>query len=73
MHDQVRTAWGARRTARIGAAPPVVLDLAQPAVELVGAAAIRGRKRADYAAFAGCADQLDAGDEEHRRGNQRQA
>jgi len=50
-----------------------LLDVAEPAVELLGAAAVHRRKRADHAVAAGRRHQFDAGDEKHRRRDQRQA
>ena len=50
-----------------------VFDLAEPFVELFGAAAIHRRERADHAVAAGGDHEFDAGDEKHRRRDQRQA
>src|SRR6185312_9510126 len=66
MHDQVR----ADRPGLVLA--QTALDLVKPGVELFGAPAVNGRKRADHAAPAGGDDELDAGNQKHRRRNQRQ-
>src|SRR5882757_2414812 len=50
-----------------------LLDLAEPAIELFRTAAIHRRKRADHAVAAGSYHQFDAGDQKHRRRDQRQA
>ena len=50
-----------------------LLDLAEPRVELFGAAAIHRRERTDHAVAACGHHEIDAGDEEHRRRDQRQA
>ena len=69
--------FGADRRRRFAACVGMPLqpafDLAQPFVELFGAAAIHRRERADHAVAAGGDHKLDAGDEKHRRRDQRQA
>ena len=47
-------------------------DGREPLPKLVGRAAIGGRKRADQAVRAGGNDEVNTGDTEHRRRNQRQ-
>ena len=73
VHDQV---WANRRgllAALAGMTAQPLLDLAEPAVELLRAAAIHRRKGTDHAVAAGGYHQFDAGDEKHRRRDQRQA
>src|SRR5882757_10421401 len=50
-----------------------LLDLAEPVVELFGAAAIHGRERTDHPVAAGGDHKLDTGDQKHWRCDQRQA
>ena len=50
-----------------------VFDLAEPLVELFGAAAIHRRERSDHAIAAGGDHEFDAGDQKHRRRDQWQA
>src|ERR1700733_533518 len=54
-------------------APQLVFDVAKPGIELFGAAAIHRRERADHPVAASRHHQIDAGDEKHRRRDQRQA
>jgi hypothetical protein len=51
----------------------LAVDLAEPCIELFGAAAIHGRERPDHAVAASRHDEIDTRDKEHRRRNQRQA
>ncbi len=73
VHDQVRADRGGRFSASVGVTPQPGFDVAEPAVELFGAAAIHRRERADHAVAASGHHKIDAGDEEHRRRDQRQA
>ena len=57
----------------VGMSAQPVFDVAEPGIELFGAAAIHRRKRADHAVAAGRHHEIDAGDQEHRRCDQRQA
>jgi hypothetical protein len=49
------------------------LDPGKPNVELLRAAAIHGGKASDHAVAARRNHKLDAGDQKHRRGDERQA
>jgi hypothetical protein len=48
-------------------------DIGEPLIELLRPAAIHRRKRADHAIAASAYHKLDAGDEKHRRRDQRKA
>jgi hypothetical protein len=73
VHDQVRADRGGRLAARVGVTLQLCFDIAEPAVELFGAAAIHRRERTDHAVAAGGDDEIDAGDKEHWSSDQRQA
>ena len=73
MHDQIGADRRGASCRLRPHAPAAALDLAEPGVELSGTAAIDRGKRADHAGAASRDDELDAGDEKHRRRNQRQA
>jgi hypothetical protein len=73
VHDQVRTDRNRRPSALVAMTAQPVFDLAKPAIELFRAAAIHGRECADHAVAAGGYYKVNAGDEEHRRRDQRQA
>jgi hypothetical protein len=49
-----------------------VFDIGKPAIELLGAAAVHGRERADHPVAAGRHHKVDTGDEKHRCCDQRQ-
>ena len=73
MQDQIGADRGCGFAACIRMLLQSALDLGQPFIQLLGAAAIHRRKRADHA-VAACGDyKLDAGDEKHRCCYQRQA
>ena len=57
--------------ALLGGRDPLA-HLAEPQIELLDAAAVDGRKRADNAVATGLYDQFHTRDEKHRRGDQRQ-
>jgi hypothetical protein len=69
----IRLAQTAPRFAAASECAATGFDLAEPFVELFGAAAIHRRERADHAVAAGGYHELDAGDQKHRRRDQRQA
>src|SRR5258705_10690372 len=73
VQDQVRTDRSRRPSALVAMTAQPVFDLAKPAIELFRAAAIHGRECADHAVAAGGHYKVNAGDEEHRRRDQRQA
>jgi hypothetical protein len=70
VHDQIWTEGRCPRSGLLRMAREPPLDLDEPAVELVGAAAIRGWKRADHTVAAGGRHELDPRHQEHRRGDQ---
>ena len=72
VHDQVRAYRRGALAAGVKMAAQLPFDVAEPIIELFGAAAIHGRKRADHAIAAGGYHQIDAGDQKHRRRDQRQ-
>ncbi len=73
VHDQVGAPRRRRTAVRIGGAPRVVGHAGQPDIEFVDGSAVGGWERADHARTAGSRDECRAGDEEHRRRDQRQA
>ena len=73
MHDQVRTDRRGGLAAVIRMPSQSLLDPDEPVIELVRTAAIHRRERADHPVAACGYHKFDAGDEKHRRRDQRQA
>jgi hypothetical protein len=73
VHDQVRAEGGGSGAGRVLVFAQARADGREPVRKLLGRAAIGGRKGADDAMRAGADNEIDAGDAEHRRRDQRQA
>src|SRR5580704_7437781 len=73
MHDQVRTERRQGAAGFVGGPLEVFVHIDQPTVELFNGAAVGSRERADDAGAASRFHQRRTGDQEDRRGDQRQA
>jgi hypothetical protein len=73
VHDEVRAESGGSGPGRVLMLAQTPADGREPMRKLLGRAAIGGRKGAEDAMRAGGDDEIDAGDAEHRRRDQRQA